>query len=186
MNLVTRAKNMLLSPKSEWPVAAGESIDVKSLYTGYIMILSAIPPLCSLIGIGLFFHRMGLGLGGAILRYLLGLAGVYLLAIIAAKLAPNFGGRDDVRQGLKLTAYSATASWVGGIFFLVPVLGILSVLASLYSLYLLYLGVSPTMAVPPERAAIYTVAMILAAVLIFSVVALIAGAVVGSSMMGMR
>jgi len=179
MQLVARAQNMLLSPKTEWPVVAGESTDMKSLYTGYIAVLAAIPPVCSFLSFGLFFRQIGANVGVgveiAVVRYLLALAVVYLLAIVASKIAPSFGGRDDMGQALKLIAYAATAAWVGGIFLLLPVLGILSLLMSLYSLYLLYLGVSPTLGVPAARVVPFTVAMILAAVIVLAFMTYIVG-----------
>jgi len=189
MDLVSRAKNMLISPKSEWPIAAAESTDIKGLYTGYIMVLAAIPPLCGWLGFALLFHRIGIGPGlgllAALVRYVLALAGVYVLAIIASKLAPTFGGRDDMNQGLKLIAYSATAAWVSGVLLLLPILAMLSLLLSLYSLYLLYLGVTPTMGVPAERAVPYTVAMIVASVIVFALVAYLAGVLIVGGMLAL-
>ena len=179
MQLVARAKNMLLSPKTEWLVVAGESTDAKSLYTGYVLLLAALPPVCSFLSYALFFRRfnanVGVGVELAVVRYLLALAVVYILAIVASKIAPSFGGRDDMSQALKLIAYSATAAWVGGIFLLLPVLGILSLLMSLYSLYLLYVGVSPLMGVPAARVVPFTMAMILATVIVLAFMAYIAG-----------
>ena len=45
MALVDRVKNILLSPRTEWPVIDAEPATVASLYTGYIMPLAAIPAL---------------------------------------------------------------------------------------------------------------------------------------------
>jgi hypothetical protein len=44
MNLVDRIKNILLSPRTEWPKIAGETATVQSLYVGYILVLAAIAP----------------------------------------------------------------------------------------------------------------------------------------------
>ena len=43
MNIIQRAKEILLSPKQTWPVIEAESTDVSTLYTQYLMILAAIP-----------------------------------------------------------------------------------------------------------------------------------------------
>ena len=136
MDLKTRVKNILIAPKREWPVIAEEPADVASVYTGYILPMAAIPPICGIIGasiVGIMGYRLGFGaaLIWAIARYVLALIAVYVAALIASKLAPTFGGRDNLVQGLKLIAYSATASWVGGVFGLIPVLGILGALMSL-------------------------------------------------------
>jgi hypothetical protein len=43
VNIVDRAKNMILKPKQEWQVIDGETHTVKDLYLHYAMILAAIP-----------------------------------------------------------------------------------------------------------------------------------------------
>jgi hypothetical protein len=49
MSIVDRVKNILMSPKTEWPVIAGEATTTQALYTGYIMILAAIGPVALLL-----------------------------------------------------------------------------------------------------------------------------------------
>jgi len=177
MQLLIRVKNMLVSPKTEWLVIAGESSDVKTVYLHYVMILAAIPPLCRFLATTLFFRNFGInpaiGLEAALLRYLVSLATVYVVALIASKLAPIFAGRDDMAQAVKLIAYSATAAWLGGIFLLLPIFVVLTAVMALYSLYLLYVGVAPIMHVPPERVVPYTVAMIMAVIVVLFVMSLV-------------
>ena len=60
-------------------------------------------------------------------------------------------------------------SWVGGIFLLLPALGIISLVAGLYSLFLLYLGLPVLMKSPSDRAMGYTVVTIIVAVVLFVV-----------------
>ncbi len=184
-NLITRVTNILTKPKEEWPVIAGESTTVASLYSGYIMILAAIPVLASfismsLIGISAFFTtvRVGIlaGLIGAIVGYALSLAGVYLAAVVLEKLAPTFQSQGDTLQALKLVAYAYTSVWVAGVFNLLPIIGFLGVLAGgIYSIYLFYLGLPVLMKTPPDKVVAY---MIVAAVVIF-VIYIVIGAVVG-------
>src|SRR5258707_10703118 len=47
MSLVERAKNILLQPKTEWPVIAAEQATTGSLYTGYVIPLALIGPVAS-------------------------------------------------------------------------------------------------------------------------------------------
>jgi len=185
MDVISRAKNIIVSPKTEWPAIAVEPSDIPSLYTGYVVLLAAIPPIAGLIGHSLLFARFGVGLGivGAIVAYVLSLIAVYVMAWIAAKLAPMFGGRDDINDGMKLIAYGTTASWVGGIFRIIPFLGILSLLASLYTLYLYYTGASTIMGVPQDRVVGYIIALIVAAIVVFVIAGAIVRAVVGTGMM---
>jgi hypothetical protein len=77
-----------------------------------------------------------------IVSYLLTLVMVFVLALIVNALAPTFGGTKDSLRALKLVAYGVTASFLGGIFNLIPALGLLGVLASLYSIYLIYTGIA--------------------------------------------
>ena len=67
MNLVDRIKNILLSPRTEWPTIAGETATVQSLYVGYILILAAIAPLALLIRSG------GAAIAVAIAQYVVAL-----------------------------------------------------------------------------------------------------------------
>ena len=50
MDIVSRVKNILLTPKTEWAVIAGEQTPLPALYTGYVCILAAIPAVAMLIG----------------------------------------------------------------------------------------------------------------------------------------
>jgi hypothetical protein len=179
MDLITRAKNIILAPMNEWPVIAGETTNAASLFAGYVLPLVAIGQIAAIIG-GMLGGR-GLGLATMILIAIVGfvqaIVGVYVLGFIAAKIAPSFGGKDDLSQGLKLVAYSYTAAWVAGILNILPVIGAIAVLIALvYGLYLLYTGVSPVMSVPQERAVGYTVVVILVAIGVYVVFTIVVGA----------
>lgn len=181
MDIVARAKNMIMSPAAEWPAVAGESYTVGSLYQGYVIPLAAIPPVATFIGYLIFWHvGFGFALGHAIVMYILSLIAVYVIAFIAAKLAPMFGGADNMESALKLVAFGSTGAWVGGIFHIVPVLGILSLLAAIYGIYLFYTGITPVMNVPSGRAIGYLIALIVTWVVIAIVIGLIVFAIVGT------
>jgi Yip1-like protein len=187
MDIVARAKNILLSPNTEWPVIAAEPTTADKLYTAYIMPLSAIPPVCGLIGLSLFLGRLGFGFGllGALLSWVFGLVGIYIVALVAQWLAPKFGGSGDLLASLKLVAYSHTAAWVGGIFMLIPFLGLLSFLMSLYGLYLLYTGATPVVGVPQDRAVTYMITLVVCVIVVFLLISFIVRVLFGLSMLGM-
>lgn len=182
MALFDRAKKILLQPKQEWEVISGESTSMADLYTGYAMPLAAIGPVCSVIGlsvVGISLPIVGTyrvpimsSILSAIVQYALALAAVYILAIVIDYITPKFEGLRDMGQALKLATYSSTASWVAGIFILVPVLAILG-LVGLYSIYLLYAGTPILMKVPREKAAIFTAVVIVAAIVFFTVINMI-------------
>jgi hypothetical protein len=131
---------------------------------------------------GTFRAPIGSAFAAMVVTYLLTLGAVYVLSLIIDALAPNFGGTKNQLQALKVAGYSWTASWVAGIFSLIPGLRFLSILG-LYSLYLLYLGLPVLMKAPEERALAYTILAILAALVLFLVVGLVAGSFLAGPMM---
>ena len=191
MSLLERVKRILLTPKEEWPVIDAEPATVGGLYTGYIMPLAAIGPVAQAIGYSVFGYSVpfmrtyrtpvGTAITGAIVTYALTLLGVYVLALIIDWLAPNFNGSRNQIQALKTAAYASTASWVAGIFALVPGLRVLGILG-LYSLYLLYLGLPVLMKAPQEKALGYTVVVIIAAIVLFMLIGMVAGMFVAPAM----
>jgi Yip1-like protein len=194
MALVDRVKAILLMPKNAWATIDSEPATVGSLYTGYAIPLAAIPAVAgfiglSVIGIGVLGSRlkvpMGTGLTWAVVQYIGALVGVFVLALIIDALAPSFGGQKNQIQALKLAVYSATASWLAGIFNLIPGLAILGILG-LYSLYLLFLGLPVLMKAPAEKALGYTIVVVISAVVIFMVIGMIASRAVGFGGWGMR
>lgn len=180
MNLIERVKRLLLNPKDEWLVIDKEVVDTASLYKFYIAPLVAIGPVCSMIGLslvgmtlpmmGTYHMPFGAAVVQAILNFALMLGGVYGVALIIDGLAPTFGAQRNKMQALKLAAYASTASWLGGVFTLIPAFGMLSLLAALYSLYLFYLGLPLLMQVPEEKVVGYLAVVVISAIALFIVV----------------
>jgi hypothetical protein len=195
--LITRARALLLSPRTEWPVIATESTAPRDLYLGYVVWLAALPAVAGFLksavfGYGLPFMGttfrvpIGVALSSAVVGYLLSLISVFLLALIADTLAPTFGGTRDRQQALKLAAYSCTAGWVGGACVIIPGIGWLLALAGgIYSIYLLYLGLPVLMKCAADRAVGYTAVIVIAAIVIYWIIGLVAAGITGRSMMGM-
>lgn len=187
MDLVERTKRILLQPDQEWQVINTEAATTADLYKNYIAPLAAIGPVASIIGMsvvgvsvpffGTYHVPLGTSIGHAVIRYVLTLAGVYVLALIIDALAPTFAGQKNDIQALKVATYASTAAWLAGIFALIPMLSILGVLG-LYSLYLLYLGLPILMKVPQEKALAYTAVVVVAAIVVFAVISVVAGAFV--------
>ncbi|WP_202624840.1 Yip1 family protein [Steroidobacter agaridevorans] len=195
---MARAKAILLSPKSEWPVIAGEPTTVADLYKGYAIWLAAIPAIftflkMSVIGTSVMFAgtiRIGIGAGlsSMVMSYVLALAMLYVLALIVDALAPTFGGQKNSIQAFKVIVYAYTASWIAGIAQILPTwLGVLLMIAGgIYSIYLMYLGLPQTMKCPPEKAAGYTAVIVIIAIVVGAVIGVVVGSVagVGSMMAG--
>lgn len=170
MDIVARAKGLLLQPESEWRVIAAEPTDIPRIFTGYVMILSAIPAIAGLIGtfllVGGIVSVPSL-LIATVVGYILGLVGIFVLGKIIEFLGPKFGAPEDGIASMKLAAYAPTASWVAGIFLLLPVVGALLVLiGALYSIYLFYVGAPIVARVPKDKVIPFTVAVFVVALLV--------------------
>lgn len=201
MNLVDRVKNILLSPKTEWPVIEQEQTDIKTLYLSYIMILAAIPAIASIISslliggmVGAVAGRAGLGagmtggfaVGHALVSYVITLVVIFVVALIVDALAPTFGGTKSQINALKLVAYSATAGWVASIATVIPILGwIIAIIGSLYGIYLLYLGLPVLMKCPQDKAVVYLVVVVIVyLVLSWILSAILLAGIFGGAMLG--
>ncbi len=195
MNLSDRVKGILLKPKQEWQTISGETTTISEMYRNYIVILAAIGPVASIIGMsivgitvpfaGSFRVSIFTSLSSAVVHYILTLVGVYVLALIIDALAPTFSGEKNMNQAFKVAAYSHTPGWIIAVVALIPSLSPLGILG-LYGLYLLYLGLPVLMKSPKEKSAGYTIAVIIAALVIFVVIGFISRAFISYPVPGMR
>ena len=189
MNLLDRIASILLRPGTEWPVIAGEDTAPATLLRRYILPLAAIGPVATFIGFSVVGQDVPLlgqlrmpvfsGIATALASYLLGLAGIFLFAIIVDRLAPNFGGSRDLRRALRLVAYSFTPAWLAAALLVLPVLAVPALLISLYGFYLLYRGLPVLMGSRSDKALPYAVVSVLCAVLIQGAIGIASGAVAG-------
>lgn len=194
MNLVERAKNICLTPATEWPIISGESIPNATVITSYVAPLAAVSALAGFVGgsvvgrtlpfIGTYRVPLVTGLGVAAFTVIMAVLGVYLVSLIITALAPTFGAQKDGVQAFKVAAYSFTPAWIGGFFQVLPVLGILALLGALYGIYLLYLGLPRLMRCPDDKAIGYTAVVVICAIVVFVVVGAVVGTVTGLGMMG--
>lgn len=193
--LVARAKNILLTPRTEWPVISGEAKTAADVYMGYVAPLVAISAIAGALGMMLigrsipFIGTIRIGVGAAILQIVLQVVltfvGLFVMSLIINALAPTFGGQKDSTRALKVAAYSFTPAWVAGILTIVPALGIIAGLLGLYGFYLLYLGLPVMMRSPQEKAMGYTIVTVLCAIVVGIVVSLVIGALMTAMGMGM-
>lgn len=193
MNLVERAKNILMSPKTEWPVVEAEASSIRSIYLEYLLILAAIPAVAgfistSLLGITIYGVTVRTpivaGISGMVVSYALSLLMFYVVALIADALAPNFQGQKNPLNAFKLIAFSVTPGLVAGVLVILPSLSIIALLAALYGIYLLYLGAPVLMKVTQEKVVPYVVVLILCTIVAGVVVGMVSSALTRSVMGG--
>ena len=194
-SLVDRAKNLIVSPKTEWPRIDAEPATVSGIYTSYVMILAAIPAVALALGLFLFVPRgvsaYGIVFGitttsiivGALLNYGMTLVSVYVIGLIIDFLAPHFGSTKDPLKAFKVAAYYPTALWIASILLIIPGIGFLAmIVGGIYSLYLLYLGLPILMKTPADKTPAYFGVTLIAAIVVLGIMNAIVNRVVYGGM----
>ena len=189
MNLIDRAKKILLTPKTEWDVVNSETPNTQSILTTYVVPLVAIGAIASFIGWGFIGKSYSYGFGSvkvsgvslgiryALIALIGGIAGCFLLAFVIDALAPTFKSEKDFGRSFQLAAYSSTAGWVGAVLNILPSLAIIGSLVGLYGLYLLYLGLPKLKKTPQEQSTGYFIASLVAMIVASFVIGLILAAI---------
>jgi len=186
MELISRVKNILVSPKNEWETIDNEQHTHQQILMSYLLILALIPAVCTFIGQGLIGYSVfgvrvggsiGYGLQNAIISFITMIGSVYLAAFVINMLAESFGSTKNFDKAFALTAYSYTAMCVGGIFYILPKLSWLGSLAGLYGLYILFTGLQTMMKTPEDKKVSYFVVSLVCLIVISIVVSLILGAI---------
>ena len=193
MRLIDRAKNLIVTPKTEWDAIAADPTPTGQIITGYVLPLAAVAAVAGfigmcLVGMSLPFlgtYRMGIGwgLGLAIYNVIMAVVFVYVIGFIVDALAPTFGGQKNMAQAVKLGAYSYTPVWIASIVTIIPALGILVLFGALYALYLLYLGLPRLMKSPAEKSAGYTALVVVCAIVVGFIISMIGGLITAPAMM---
>ncbi len=178
MQIFTRAKNMLLTPGTEWAAVATEKETPRSLLGKYVFPMALIPAIALYFGYGLLGSGL-LGAGTMKWGLIMGLNSLissivsyFICTYVVDALAPNFASPKDIGRSAQLVAYSSTAVWVAGIFSIFPALGILGILG-LYSIYLFYLGIPAMKHTPDDKRVTYMVVCAVVVIVIAIVVGII-------------
>ena len=164
MNLVERAKNMIVSPKTEWEAVASEDPNIQQILMGYVLPLALIPTLATIIGWGaigiLGFTSFTYGIALGLVQLINAFLSVLIAGFVIDALAGSFGSTKNMGRAVQLVAYSMTPIWVFGILNIIPAIGWLSFLLGLYALFLIYLGLTPLMKTPEDKKAVYMIVSI--------------------------
>jgi hypothetical protein len=190
MEQIDRAISIVKNPQAELNKVKSEQISKDYIIKQYIAILAIIPAVAYIIGMGFIGINMGFLGGfklpiqtavvGGVLTYILSIVGFYVTSIVINALAPNFASKQNENQALKLAAYAYTPVLLGGVFNIIPMLGVIGMLFSLYGLYILYLGVPLLMETPQDKALTYIIVIIVAMVVIYAVIGAITSAIIFS------
>jgi hypothetical protein len=193
MAIVERIKSIILKPKEEWEVIAGETSSTADLLKNYALPLAAIGAVAGFIGtsivgvtlpfIGTYRAPMVTGLVGNVVGLLMQLVSAFVLGLVIDALAPKFGGEKNSAQALKVAVYSFTPAWVAAALLLLPSLGMLAWLGGLYGIYVLLLGLPRLMKCPQDKAVSYTLVVVACGIGILIVTNMVIGAIVGAGAM---
>lgn len=180
---LSRLLSLLFKPSETFDRISEEQDSVPVVFTGHVVPLAAIGPVCRIIGASV----VGLGPWGAGVRvpwvwsilaavteYVLNLGVVFLLGFAVFTLAPRFGGRRDVLGAFKLAAYVLTPVYLAGVFNLVPAVGFL-VWLGLYGVYLIYAGLPWLMKNQAKQSPLYTAAVTVCALFMLVIIGAVAG-----------
>ena len=189
--MIQRVKDILFKPKETWPQIKAEATGIGQVFTGYAMILAALPAIFGLLGFTLVGQSFGpitgffripftAALVWAVVWYILTLVSLYVNGLIINALAPSFGSKQNMVSAVKLAVYSATPGFVAGILSIVPALGFLVMLIGLYSFYLFFVGLPVMMETPKEKHVGYFVVIIIIMIIIYFIVGGISSSVMAA------
>jgi len=184
MDIISRVKNILLTPKTEWQTIEAENSPHMKVFTSYVAPLALIPAIAAFIGYGLIgqtvlgvhIGSLGWGIRQAISMYITMLGGVYVAAFVINALAETFGATKNLDKAFSLVAYAYTPMFIAGIFYILPAISILTIVG-IYGFYLLYIGLQPMMKQPEEKTVTYFVVSLLVMIVVYAVFSIILGAI---------
>jgi Yip1 domain len=180
MNLIERVKNILITPKTEWDVIAGETATPQSLLFSYVLPLAVVAAAGPLLTGLLFSSLYGFkyALITAVIAFIATVASYYISVIIVDMLAPNFGSEKDMNKSAQLVAYSVTPSYVGGLLSFIPILGwLISLAAWVYGIYIMYLGLGPVKKTPEDKKVVYLLVVYVIWIAIYLILVAVLGAI---------
>lgn len=181
MNLVERAKNIIVTPKTEWDAVAAEEPNIQQILLSYVLPLALIPTIAAIIGwgvIGIFgFRSFSYGIAMGLVQLINAFLSVLIAGFVIDALAPSFNSQKNMGRAVQLVAYSMTPIWLAGILNIFPTIGWLAGLIGLYGLFLMYLGLTPLMKTPEDKKVVYLVISIIILIVVYFVIAAILTAI---------
>jgi hypothetical protein len=180
MNLIDRAKNILMSPKTEWLVVDTETATPGSLLRSYVIPMALIGAIAAFIGYGFIglnifgvkIAGINWGIAQGLTIFVSAIVSYFISTYVIDALAPSFGSEKNINKSAQLVAYASTAAWVAGIFHILPSLAILGILG-LYSVYLFYVGLPIMKKTPEDKKIVYMIVSALVIIVVGFVIQMI-------------
>ncbi len=170
--LYQRTTNILLNPFETWNEIKTERKSRKDIISGFLLPVSVIIGICSLLGT-LFFSKIensfsfGYVLFNGIISFLVIFLEVYFSCLLIAEITTSFSQETDADAVFALVTYSQTPFFVAlAITKLFPQLLFLTIL-SIYTLYLFWIGIIKLLNVQEDKRIIFLLLSSLVLILIF-------------------
>ena len=151
MGAVRRIVSIVFRPQDEWEAIASERIGVDALIRRYILPLSLLAPIATVIGMNTFDSDWNANAGYLVPRDEIFSAGaatlfativsIFVLAAIFKLIAPMYGSSRDYVAALKVATFGAIPVLLAGATLILPVMVMVSAVALCHTLYLYWLGV---------------------------------------------
>ena len=184
MEALGRIVRIVFRPKDEWTRIAGEDTSIDQLIRRYIVPLSLLAPIATIIGMQVFDSTWDEGQGyrvpsqeifaAAATTLFASILSVFALAGIFVLLAPFYGSTRNYGVALKVATFGAVPVLLAGATLLVPVMAIIGIVAFIHSLFLYWLGAKQVLQVQRNEQAEF----VAIALLLLSVASTLAGAAV--------
>jgi hypothetical protein len=161
MIALRRIVRIVLFPADEWGTIAQEEASVDVLLRRYIIPLSLLAPLATVIGMkffdatwdaqhGYLVPPQDIYAAGATTLFA-SITSVFALAAIFVMLAPMYGSSRSYGDALKVSTFGAVPVLVAGATLVLPVMAIVGLVGLCHSLYVFWLGVGQVLHVRKQH-----------------------------------
>jgi hypothetical protein len=151
MEALRRIVSIVVRPQDEWEAIASERIGVDALIRRYILPLSLLAPIATVIGMNTFDSEWNPNAGyrvpsddifsaGAATLFAT-IVSIFVLAAIFKLIAPMYDSSRDYVAALKVATFGAIPVLLAGATLIMPVMVMVSAVALCHTLYLYWLGV---------------------------------------------
>jgi hypothetical protein len=151
METLRRIVYLIFRPTEEWDRIAAETTSVDLLLRRYILPLSLLAPVATVIGMKTFDREWDplhgylvpadqIFAAGATTFFAM-IGSIFMLAAIFALLAPMFGAPRNFLAALKVSAYGAIPLMLAGATLLLPVMALVGLVGLCHTLFLYWVGV---------------------------------------------
>jgi len=171
MEVLRRIVYLVFRPDAEWARIASEPTTVDLLLRRYILPLSALAPLATLIGMRVFDSSWDREHGylvpadqifnAAATTFFGTIASIFALAAIMALIAPMYQCKRDYLAALKVAAYGAIPLLLSGATLLLPAMILVSMVALCHTLFLLYVGATRVLQMHHDQAEFIGISLLL-------------------------